>query len=690
MLSTKYIKNCTHFLIFVGFFYQFCNADAPVSNFGYELIKKIQKNFTFDSYPNLNSSFGLSTHTQSRAYKTADTACLTDLREVLNGIERDEVWAFKFIDAWGKVPAGILYGNTVEMGNFGECLSISATLDKDESITGKYCLSNVRFITKEGFRNKTNVNVGICIPQTCTAEKFNEVFKAHFSDIQLSISEKDCKVQGGDVFTTLDWVALGVFCSVGFLVCLSTVNEYITHKFGKKSHPLLLSFSLISNTRQLFHISSHTNSPSVIPCLHGIRSLSIVWIIYLHCYLMMTYSPNINAVELRNWFQSVYSMVLQRASISVDTFFFLSGLLVALVSFRSMEKTKGKLNVPLMWLHRYLRLTPVLALAVLFFMTFYRLMGEGPIWQNITGAYKLCDETWWATLLYVQNYAAAGKMCFGHAWYLAADTQFYFISPIFLFIIWKWHKRGLAAVAIFGLLMVGCLFSIVLVNKLIVFDNIGNLGTDQEMLKKTYYSTHSRVSPWLIGIMFGYYLYNNKGRRHELSRTWLMFGWLTSLSLLLTVIFCLYGYAQADAPPISPLEGAFYLSLSHVAWSLGLCWIVFVCVNGNGGIVNKFLSLGFWQPISKLSYCMYIWHLVIIMVNTGRLKTNTYFSNYDLILNFWSNFGITMMISTIAYLAIEAPMLGVDKYFLSSSSTTSRPQQSTKQIAASQQHICES
>lgn len=71
---------------------------------------------------------------------------------------------------------------------------------------------------------------------------------------------------------------------------------------------------------------------------------------------------------------------------------------------------KGRLNVPLMYLHRIVRLTPVLAVAVLLFMTLFPRLDSGPLWQQFSSSYQLCSDTWWATLLYVQNYAAAGRM----------------------------------------------------------------------------------------------------------------------------------------------------------------------------------------------------------------------------------------------------------------------------------------
>jgi len=41
---------------------------------------------------------------------------------------------------------------------------------------------------------------------------------------------------------------------------------------------------------------------------------------------------------LVQWRKSVYSMLLQHAAYSVDTFFFLSGLLLVVIALRAMER----------------------------------------------------------------------------------------------------------------------------------------------------------------------------------------------------------------------------------------------------------------------------------------------------------------------------------------------------------------
>lgn len=50
-----------------------------------------------------------------------------------------------------------------------------------------------------------------------------------------------------------------------------------------------------------------------------------------------------------------YMLVIWNGLFSVDTFFLLSGFLLAYLMIQELDKTKGKVNIPLMYVHRYLR-----------------------------------------------------------------------------------------------------------------------------------------------------------------------------------------------------------------------------------------------------------------------------------------------------------------------------------------------
>lgn len=97
-------------------------------------------------------------------------------------------------------------------------------------------------------------------------------------------------------------------------------------------------------------------------------------------------------------------MWLTSGTLSVDSFFAVGGLVTVYAFMKSSDKGVP-FNIPLYYLHRYLRLTPVLAVLILIFANLLKYLGNGPLWYNIEPNYMAdCGEYWWSTLLYIQNY----------------------------------------------------------------------------------------------------------------------------------------------------------------------------------------------------------------------------------------------------------------------------------------------
>lgn len=46
------------------------------------------------------------------------------------------------LDAWGKLPSGILYANQFDFGNFDECLGVNYN-GNSSTFVGQYCLANI-------------------------------------------------------------------------------------------------------------------------------------------------------------------------------------------------------------------------------------------------------------------------------------------------------------------------------------------------------------------------------------------------------------------------------------------------------------------------------------------------------------------------------------------------------------------
>jgi len=112
-----------------------------------------------------------------------------------------------------------------------------------------------------------------------------------------------------------------------------------------------------------------------------------------------------------------------------------------------------------------------------------------------------------------------------------------------------------------------------------------------------------------------------------------VFGWIVALLLITACVFGPYGVRSRSTyitPAYSTFESAFFNGFSKVAWSVAIMWIIIACVKvryiftfltccpiyaiffdlvkGHGGIINSFLSWGFFKPLARLNYITYLTH----------------------------------------------------------------------------------
>ncbi|XP_030079935.1 nose resistant to fluoxetine protein 6-like [Drosophila hydei] len=602
-----------------------------------------------------------------------DLQCMADMGRWMNDLTSGRLWSMKMIDSWGSIPSGIFYLNFLDMGNYGECIKISKEVSSGHSIKGKYCFTEIPIMQMLGIPSDKKLRIGICFPSSCSPGHM-DIFlgKVIQQLIGLNsttglVNEKTCRTKEReplDGIAILTIVLLSIFAA---LALLATLYDYFLCSDQVQMPALIRVFSIRATSRSLFRITPPKSNPNVIECLHGIRCLSLIWVIFGHEYMLNAKGPNVNGLGFIYWAEKPFAQLIIHAFFSVDSFFLLSGLLVVMVALRAMEKTKGKLNVPLMYLHRYLRLTPLLAMAILVYMKLMPRMVDAPLANEGFGDSEKCKSTWFWTLLYVQNYATK-EICLDHSWYLSVDMQMYILSPILLFALYKWGKKAAIGTVVLIVLLTVWLFTVMMVGKHSVF--MKNEDNSQTLL---YFYTHLHATPWLVGAVFGYFLHVNRGKCFKLNRLMVWCGWLIALAIFSACLFSLLPYVKWIGRDLSTLSDSLYYSLTRIGWPIGLCWVIFACMQGYGGMANSFLSSPLWQPLSKLSYSAYIWHMFMEEINARRYQSNTYFSDYEMMLKFWEDFGFTILISYLTYIIFEAPLGGLEGLLLPARRPSPKP-----------------
>ncbi|KAK8764715.1 hypothetical protein V5799_032676, partial [Amblyomma americanum] len=257
--------------------------------------------------------------------------CISSLFKLSRGIRSNKLWAFKFLDAMGRPPAGLLAGSTGALGAYDECLAISVPGGDEptsaEAFRGQYCTLYVKPemtdrlmdvlqrsldqyppALRKRAQNVTQLKrfydhwlvggmrLGVCLPSRCSGKDLKYMVDKFAKPFRINTKVSACAVQKPVTFTTLQLSLICMLCVLGLLLLSATSLElWLTFvQSGSKKDPdkplclrLLLTFSVIDNTRTLFRRAGRETEAHRLRCLHGIRVISYLWVTLCHNYAII-------------------------------------------------------------------------------------------------------------------------------------------------------------------------------------------------------------------------------------------------------------------------------------------------------------------------------------------------------------------------------------------------------------------
>ncbi|VDM46254.1 unnamed protein product [Toxocara canis] len=514
----------------------------------------------------------------------------------------------KVFDATAKIESGILNGRRLFNGLYSECAAIDEVIaNRQRHLQGGY--GRLFFdIELRDYANKNACHISsdgidawiydFCLPKPCSENK-DLLTLGRLVDINgscpacmaLSAHEQGRKTD----YKT--WITVAVLITVGISALIGSIYDY----FFKEKY---------ENTT--------TGKSNPLDAMKIIRDWS--------------------------------TQILTNAFFAVDTFFFMSGLLVSYIWFKEFYRNKRRQMSAYAWImfyvHRIIRndrdttnyklmkqlmfrLSPPYYLAVAFytfvFLTFIKHMPNilFPIPDS-------CEQNWWINYLYLNNFIDYKNQCYLISWYLATDLQMYIFAPVILI--------PLAIKPLFGFISASVIFlASTAANMATIYEfyfppSDFLIGTmDPRMQDLNQYTLLIYAAPWIrcqvyiIGMLTGYLLQTKK----KLHINWALniALWAVSLALGAAVVFCLKDWANGKL--LNLTERALYSALSKVAWGLALSYITISCYYGYGGPVNQFMGWSIWIPLGRLTYSAYLIHYCIIYYFIGMSNVPFTFTNFS-------------------------------------------------------------
>ncbi|XP_066259370.1 nose resistant to fluoxetine protein 6-like isoform X2 [Euwallacea similis] len=641
--------------------------------------------------------------------------CREDSISVMQGLMNFEEWALDIFDATPKCPTGQLYSNMYQLGNFDECIRVLQPLEDKRVIKGQYCLASMSFklnkneslldeaflTNKSRFRgdyNSTLIHWAVCLPSTCLPEDGERVMRKmvalfiEFNELKVNINELDCYSENSPPTTSWGQIIYGVLIVLVLAtIILSTTlhvlhirstrkllsyNIYSVDRIRQRNSTLkelILSVSLIQNVSALLQTKPNEFN---LECICGIKFISMVFILAGHSLIFIFGSPLANTSFANEMIKKLENCIFLNSPLLVDSFLLVSGFLMARLLLVELDKKSGKINVAMLYLVRYIRLTPAYLVVIGLNMTWLPLLGKGPLWRRITETERMrCSKSWWANLLYINNYVNTDS-CMFQAWYLAADFHLFIIAPIFIYLVWKWPKLGICVLSIATFVSAIVPGYLTFVNSydptLLGFPpEIEDLTTNYYFVN-AYIKTHMRANSYFVGLLSGYLVYWMYKECAKIPDWLLWLGWTLAAMFGLGSMgsitwFLTPGYVQDN------LKSAMYAPLHRVFWALALGWVITVCVTENASAVNKFLSWKFFIPLSRLTYSAYLVNGVVLICHKGVTREATSWTKFDLASVLLGHFVITFSFAFVLCVCFESPILSLKRILMGIKETSEKP-----------------
>ncbi|XP_075535503.1 nose resistant to fluoxetine protein 6-like isoform X2 [Dermacentor variabilis] len=620
------------------------------------------------------------------------TECSLGLLKMMRGVRNLEPWALRLIDASGKYPTGAFQMSRADLGAFDECVETVLINDYgEETARGQYC----NLIVYPG--NQTDLDdlvslalqfthprlgkfrkgiyevrvpllhLGVCTLNNCNEKELQELIGAVLPP-SIDVTISNCVTSLPPALTKGQIAILSFLGSLVLLLLVGTLLDIRSpagQDMKRKNQNFFLSvvtsFSVASNTKLMLHVAKDKGSEAYrLRFLHGIRFLSIVWVVAGHSYgaTSHVWSSMANLVKYADEWQNILAAA---GFISVDSFLFLSGFLLATVVCK--QKRTGIVIFLFAVIRRLIRtMVPVFFLLMCLYLL--PLITSGP---NAKAYFESVHEDfrnqWLFLLLQVQNYRFemnADTRMFPHLWYLCVDFQFFIVSlPILLLL----KNRPRIAVSIFALLsLIGCSIATwqVAGNDMTPFIVVvtESLSTLLRTAYRYYYHPFYHAVCYFSGCITFFLV--AWFRERKIPKVFQIAAWLLAVASGLTCIFLKAAWYPTN-DPTTEFGKLFMAFFDRILWSIFLIWITLACATGRGGFLCTFLSWSAFTPLSRLAFGVYIVHFPFAQLTMHISRERLHYSHFFIVSFYFSVLVWSFLLSYIMFIFCEAPTGRLDK-----------------------------
>lgn len=364
--------------------------------------------------------------------------------------------------------------------------------------------------------------------------------------------------------------------------------------------------------------------------LNGIRAISMLIIILCHIWVVgvVIFSDSLKNSYLGHFMENLVS--------GVDLFFLLSGFLIYKILYTEYSASR-EIDFKRFYTKRGFRIFPIyyFFLTITFFvarLTVFAIEKKSPLSvSDSILAYLIRENTNIIRFdfLYLSDFFESFHP---HTWSLSVEEQFYLIFPFLAIFLLRFDRTKRIYLLLFA-------YFLPMLIRLILYFQI--IQSSNLFFAKSIFTRFDSI---IVGIILfeTYSIFIEDNKKVIPYRNII----LPSSFLLL---FLIHTLSYGD----NIFSKVFYLNTLHIGFYLIVYFSLTTVSNW-----SKFLNLRIWVPLAKLSYSMYIWHILVFgaifgkTINSAKGMDNLYWYVFS---HSMKGFFLTLFISLLSYSLIEVP-----------------------------------